>query len=226
MPLEIIQFKINDTGSLVSFKVDVVSKCPHCFESIKPHLIYKTNHDNRLKSPLAILFQCPACQKYFVNSYKPLDTVSSSVYLSQPILYTYKQLVDYDLPNELEDISKAFKEIYVQALTAESEGLSQITGLGYRKSIEFLLKDFLIHYQKEDAEKVSKMPLSQAIDKLQSQKIKDLAKASIWLGNDETHYVKKYEDKDVTDMKRFIRSLAYFISSELTAIEAQEFINQ
>jgi len=69
------------------------------------------------------------------------------------------------------------------------------------------------------------MPLSQAIDKLQSQKIKDLVKASIWLGNDETHYIKKYEDKDINDMKRFIRALAYFISPELTASEAQEFIN-
>lgn len=44
------------------------------------------------------------------------------------------------------------------------------------------------------------------------------------LGNDETHYLKKYADKDVNDMKKFIQALAYFISSELAADEAHEFI--
>ena len=68
------------------------------------------------------------------------------------------------------------------------------------------------------------MPLSQAIDKFNNPKIIALAKASTWLGNDETHYLKKYADKDVNDMKKFIQALAYFISSELEADEAHEFI--
>ncbi len=229
MSSEIIKFPLKENPrASVNIEVKITNTCPHCYTGIKPDIIYTTEFDPKLKSPVAILFQCPSCQKYFVNAYKPHNVPDASIqaYRSDLIPYTYKRLVKYDLPEELESISKTFKEIYTQTLTAEAEGLSHITGIGYRKAIEFLIKDFLIAYQNEDADKVSKMPLSQAIDKLDSQKIRDLAKASVWLGNDETHYLRKYEDKDVGDMKRFIRALAYFISSELTAREAQEFINR
>jgi len=227
MSSEIIPFKSKYSSGHHNIKVDIVDNCPHCFKGIKPYIVYKTEFDEKLKSTVAILFQCPSCQKYFVNEYKPYDAFDNSIsaFRSNVVPYTYKPLIEYDLPEELESVSKTFKEIYMQTLTAEAEGLSQITGIGYRKAIEFLIKDFLISYQKEDADKISKMQLSQAIDKLESQKIRDLAKASVWLGNDETHYLRKYEDKDVNDMKRFIRALAYFISSEITAREAQEFLN-
>ncbi|WP_434565130.1 DUF4145 domain-containing protein [Thermoanaerobacterium thermosaccharolyticum] len=226
MSSEILSFKLRNSQNHCSIKVDIVDYCPHCFKGIKPHIIYTTEYDDKLKSAVAILFQCPSCQKYFVNAYETYGLFDNSIsaYHSNLIPYTYKPLVEYDLPEELESISKAFKEIYIQTLKAEAEDLSQIAGIGYRKSIEFLIKDFLISYQKEDTDKISKMPLSQAIDKIESQKIRDLAKASVWLGNDETHYLKKYEDRDINDMKRFIRALAYFISSELTASEAQKFI--
>lgn len=223
---EILLFKTKNSSNSFNIKVNMVDKCPHCFNGIKPHIVIKTEFDDKLKSPVAILFQCPSCERYFVNAYRLASFDSSiSAYQSNMIPYTYKQLVEYDLPEEIEKVSKSFTEIYTQALTAESEGLSQITGIGYRKSIEFLIKDFLITYQNEDADKIAKLPLSQAIDKLESQKIRNLARASVWLGNDETHYIKKYDDKDVNDMKRFIRALAFFISSELTAGEAQEFVN-
>ncbi|HYE08736.1 MAG TPA: DUF4145 domain-containing protein [Patescibacteria group bacterium] len=228
MPHEIMLFRFKHNSSQSNFKIEVVNKCPHCFSSIKPHMVLKTDYDEKLKMPVAVLYQCPSCQSFFVNAYSVCDRMDNSIsgYTTDLIPYSYKQLAKYDLPEELEKVSVTFKEIYMQTLTAEAEGLLQITGIGYRKSIEFLIKDFLIHNQQEDAEKIAKIPLSQAIDRLESNKVKDLAKASVWLGNDETHYLKKYQDKDINDMKRFIRALSFFISSELTASEAQDFINQ
>ena len=35
--------------------------------------------------------------------------------------------------------------------------------------------------------------------------IKAVAKRAVWLGNDETHYVRKWEEKDVQDLKGLIR---------------------
>lgn len=227
---EILNFNntVGGSASITKINIQLPNKCPHCFIGIKPIVIYKTLYDDKLKLPVAILFQCPSCQKYFVSSYKINGSFDNSIsgYNSLLINYTYKNTVEYDLPEELETVSTTFKEIYVQSLTAEAEGLSQITGIGYRKSIEFLIKDFLINCQNEEASKVASISLSQAVNKLESQKIKDLARASIWLGNDETHYLKKYQDKDINDMKRFIRALSYFISSEITASEAQDFISQ
>ena len=31
------------------------------------------------------------------------------------------------------------------------------------------------------------------------------AKRATWLGNDETHYVRRWEDKDITDLKNLVR---------------------
>lgn len=227
MSFELILFA-KTNGTSCNINIDFPNKCPHCFNGIKPPIIYKTAFDDKLKLPVAIFFQCPSCQKYFTNAYKVYGAFDNSIsgYGSELIEYTYKAFVEYNLPTELNGISPTFVDIYTQSLTAESDGLSQICGIGYRKSIEFLVKDFLISFQKEDSEKIAKLPLSQAINKLESPKIKSLALASVWLGNDETHYQRKYADKDITDMKKFIRALAYFISSELTASEANDFINQ
>lgn len=225
---EILYFKLKDSGnSHIGINVTTKNHCPHCSSIIKPSIVYLSEYDDKLKLPVVILYQCPACKKFFPSEHKPIEfSHSISAYNSSPVTYTYKKMVDYDLPEELEEVSPMFKDIYIQSLTAEADNLHQISGIGYRKSIEFLIKDFLINYQNEDHSKISKLPLSQAIDKLETTKVKNIAKASVWLGNDETHYLRKYEDKDVNDMKRFIRALAYFISSEIVANDAEEFITQ
>lgn len=46
-----------------------------------------------------------------------------------------------------------------------------------------------------------------------------LAKAATWIGNDETHYTRKYEDKDISDMKKYIRALSNYLSSEYLVSE-------
>ena len=32
--------------------------------------------------------------------------------------------------------------------------------------------------------------------------IKNVAKRAVWLGNDETHYIRKWEDKDLSFLKK------------------------
>lgn len=208
-------------------QIEYENNCPHCDLLIQPHFVYASTYDDRLKQTFAVLFQCPFCKKYFVYEYSVNhDSIKAGVQFIQTtyIPHIYKKNAKYDLPEELAAISPSFKNIYLQSLTAEADGLGQLTGIGFRKSIEFLIKDFLIFHQNEDSEKITKLPLGQAIKLLQFEKIKHLAMASVWLGNDETHYVRKYEDKEVCDMKKFIRALAFYISSELVAKEAEEFV--
>ena len=47
-----------------------------------------------------------------------------------------------------------------------------------------------------------------------------MASRSAWLGNDQTHYVQRFEDKDINDMKNFIKASVYWISMELITEEA------
>ena len=58
-----------------------------------------------------------------------------------------------------------------------------------------------------------------------NEKIKTLAKASAWIGNDETHYVRKHQDYNVQDLKRFIKATVAYVEYELSFTEALDFLN-
>lgn len=137
--------------------------------------------------------------------------------------YNCQKQIVVDVPEELNKISTEFMEIYRQSLLAEANNLNLIAGIGFRKSIEFLIKDYLIKYCNEPKNTITTLLLGRCIEKIESPKIKALAKAATWIGNDETHYERRYEDKDISDMKRFIKALSHFLASEVTVIEAIEF---
>jgi len=114
-----------------------------------------------------------------------------------------------------------FQIIYNQSNTAESYSLNEIAGMGYRKAIEFLVKDFCIYLNPDKKVEIENLLLGKCISTyITDTEIKNLATASTWLGNDETHY------KDIQDMKLFIHALLYFIECRLTLDEATTFIKR
>lgn len=107
------------------------------------------------------------------------------------------------------------------ALAAESSCLDEIAGLGYRKAVEFLIKDFAIHKHPADEDKIKSMPLGQCINTyINNEQVKTLATSSAWIGNDEAHYIRKQEDRDIKDMKKFIQAIVYFIGIILITEDA------
>ena len=136
--------------------------------------------------------------------------------------------MENNLPDLVNKTFPAFKEIYEQSLEAEAQGLDQIAGIGYRKAIEFLIKEYVIHKQPENEKDVKSKFLGKVIDNNLTEfpKIQTLAKAAVWIGNDETHFVRVHEDKDIQDMKDFLTATALFISAELKVEEALEFTSR
>ena len=55
---------------------------------------------------------------------------------------------------------------------------------------------------------------------LSNDERKTLAERSAWIGNDEAHYVRKQEDRDVSDLKNFIKAIVYFIGMILVTEDA------
>ena len=94
--------------------------------------------------------------------------------------------------------------------------LMEICGVGYRKALEFLIKDYIIQGKSEDiVDKIKKIRLAKCIDDyVEDEKLKAVAKRAVWLGNDETHYVRKWENKDVQDLKGVIRLTILWIEKE------------
>ena len=73
--------------------------------------------------------------------------------------------------------------------------------------MEFLIKDYLISNTTEDTEKekIKKEFLGAIIEKrVKHAQLKAVAKRATWLGNDETHYERKWQDKDISDLKDLI----------------------
>ena len=64
-------------------------------------------------------------------------------------------------------------------------------------------------------ETVEKLLLGKCInDYLKNDRIKDIAKRATWIGNDETHYVRKWIGKNITDLKLLIDLTVHWIETE------------
>ena len=110
------------------------------------------------------------------------------------------------IPEEVEELSGNFSEVYKQAFIAESYGLNEIAGVGYRKALEFLIKDYSIHKNTDAEQNIKSLQLAKVIGQyVEDVNIKECAKRAVWLGNDETHYVRKWESKDISDLKILIK---------------------
>jgi hypothetical protein len=109
-------------------------------------------------------------------------------------------------------ISPTFLLVYNQAMQAESASLEQLTGMGLRKSLEFLVKDYLVKRHPTKTAEIETKQLAQCIKEfVDDDRLKDCALRAVWLGNDETHYVRKWTDKDVSDLKALIRLTVLWI---------------
>ncbi len=219
-----VSINFRDMRSTVT--IDTPSKCPHCGRTMSPlHVgqsisseISSISYEGRF----SVIFRCSFedCLKYFVIEYINDNFESASM-----VNYTYRPPIKVKLPENIEKVSPVFVEIYSQATVAEAEVLNQIAGFGYRKAAEFLIKDYAISKNKDDEEKIKTIMLGQVIaDYLNDfPKIQALAKSIAWIGNDETHYVRKHNDKDIQDLKKFILSVAQFIEADYDTDEALSF---
>lgn len=120
-----------------------------------------------------------------------------------------------------------FVTIFNQSIKAEHNDLDQIAGPGFRKAIEFLIKDFIISKFKPDEteriDKIKKMFLAQCIEEfIDNSQIKQCSKRAVWLGNDETHYIRKWDSKDIQDLKTLISMTVNWIELD---VKTNEFLS-
>ena len=199
-------------------------ECPLCRQGIKPinrgfgQTVRYTGCDE-----VECVFECPRgkCQRLFIARYYG-DALN-------PGFYRLGQCVPYKLPQvqfseTMRTVSNDFCEIYDQAFKAERHGLVLVAGPGYRKALEFLIKDYLCRLHPTEKEKIEKMQLADCISKyVNDARIQATASRAAWLGNDETHYVRKWDDKDLPDLKRLIELTMHWIEmEELTKAAVKE----
>lgn len=217
---------ITPVNMAVNVNFEDINSCPICNAKISPIYISGKSYS----TAFSLFCECTSCGKTFIAYFNKLENKGIGAhtnYLAESIEYLapiFPKVSTFD--ERIINLSPNFVEIYHQSQSAEAYKLNQIAGMGYRKALEFLIKDYCVHKDSSNYDKIYGMPLSQCINNyIDDTKIKNLSKVSTWLGNDETHYIRKFEDKDINDLKRFIDTTVYFILYNLNADEANDIVN-
>ena len=210
-----------------NFYIDFPHICPCCSTAYSSNPSFSGFFKNTLGTMhLYCLFFCPACEDAFLVTYDFIDDIDYDECVGNIA-------VQYPFPNnttsfsdKLSELSPKFVEIYHQAEQAENAGLSELCGIGYRKALEFLVKDYAIAQHPDKESEIISSFLGKCIHEyIDNPKIEALATASTWIGNDETHYVRKHENYNVQDLKRFLTTTIAYVECELNLAEAFDFLN-
>lgn len=214
---------LNDDISKKNLEIEYPSVCPMCHKSGDPSYLSSYYIDDEHTSPnLFVHFFCHNCEKTFLGNYH------IGPYCDITDLRGFEPVYDVEereFSKHIKALSPDFCSIYNQAYASQQYRLNDISGMAYRKALEFLVKDYAIMLQPNDKDNIVKAPLSRCInDYIDNNRIKKLAVASAWLGNDETHYERKFKDYNIDNLVEFINAIVSFIDSDISAVNAERMI--
>lgn len=173
--------------------------CPFCGYGVDASFEEKKTYSFNEKYILAATCRCTSCGKtfFFASEYKK-DSIFTPVQIPTISFTPYKN-------ERLANISERFINMYNQALQSEFVSNIDLAAIGYRSALEILVKDFAIHELGKKAEEVSKKNLCTAISEYLNQPdLVTTADVVRILGNDYTHYQRKYPQHDFELLKGYM----------------------
>ena len=179
------------------------NKCPICHHTVT---IGGPANQNIIGRQAQIVYICPndECRNLFIAFYELQQGQNMKLVAMKPSKVEMERT-----PDVVKAISPSFMSIYQEASDAKALGLMQIAGPGYRKAFEFLIKDYAKH--KEIEESFSGNVIKNFIGDIRIQKV---GKRALWLGNDETHYLREWKDHDIEDLITLIKPTLNWIEIE------------
>lgn len=203
-----------------------ITTCPICHVAVVPKILHgyyiKNEFSRGYPYHVYIAMFCVNCRRVFIAEYDATVSTIHPTSLSAQIfrgLYP-TEVKEKEFSPAVKDLSPMFVTTYNQSEAVYNAKLEEVAGCGYRKSIEYLIKDYLCHKHPEGREAIKNEFLGNSIKRIDDRRIKTLAERAAWIGNDETHYAKKHDDLDIKDMLRFIDALLHYVEAELIFEEA------
>lgn len=199
------------------YVVENPDSCPHCHNGIEPRLVFENSHKGLKSYSMSYsIWICTHrdCRRMFVAVYELVGQGKANF-----IGFLDGTTVGLYWPETILKMESKFITTYMQALQAEYYKLDEISGMGYRKAIEYLVKDYLIHKNNTLKGKIEDSLLAKVISDnfkdAQENDLKELLQRATWLGNDMTHYLKYHENFDINDLKELIK----LVMDEIHSIE-------
>lgn len=190
--------------------------CPRCHHGIEPKLLNALALVER--QACQVIFRCTrqSCQEAFIATYNSLGKAPSGWVEHELRNLAPIATKPSPFPETVATISPTFITIFNQAVEAEQKQLDQLVGIGLRKGLEFLVKDYAVSEYPEKETEIRKALLATCISEyISDANVKECAKRAAWLGNDETHYTRKWETKDVNDLKLLVRLTTNWIDNHI-----------
>ncbi|MDP3983283.1 MAG: DUF4145 domain-containing protein [bacterium] len=210
--------------------------CPVCNTGIQVEFITACGKAEKYDRGyyVQVIFRCPRndCQAIFIAYYTSPSWYGNHnnfdrerIYLRNTFIRSYFEEEKFD--EEIVNLSSRFVGIFTQSSIAENMGLTDICGMGYRKALEFLVKDYLSKIIPEKKKEISASTLGNLIyNKIDDDKIRKMAKLAKDIGNNETHYEDSLNQLTLEDMKKLIKLVIYWISSSLLTEEYSKIHDQ
>lgn len=183
--------------------------CPHCGIHCDAHIIDKASFDHREFQFVFLVFQCTACNKMFTATYQVKEKRSEICGITPNVISSYSDELIFS-------ISPRFISLYNQALRARDNNDFDLAAIGYRSAIEVLIKDYAINELNKDKTEVTKKKLHDAISEyLPGSDFMNSADVIRYIGNDYTHYDRKYSDLDFSILDTYMGIFIGLIRTKL-----------
>lgn len=103
------------------------------------------------------------------------------------------------------EMTPRFVELYAQAQTVEQINRIDLAGMGYRASLEVLIKDYALYFELDSKEGIATKNLNNAIDKyFNSDSAITSADVVRKLGNDYAHWEKEHQNLPLEILKAYL----------------------
>ena len=192
--------------------------CPICNTQIVPTALsaYIQENEEYSKQFANVFYGCTKCAEVFCVTYAITTEFDHNQYSAIPIsilpIPQNKMLISEAIIERFPTAIKLFRD----AEFADNHGLVDLSGIGYRKALEHLIKDALIELDIAKHEDVVRLTLNDAINKcLDAPKLQKAAHSARILGNDFAHYEQRCENPTVERLKSLIKLTFYWLEAEL-----------
>lgn len=127
---------------------------------------------------------------------------------------------------EIKEVSPRFVHLFNQLFIAEQKNIEFILGIGYRKSLEFLIKDFLVYNDPSAKEKIENASLTYCLNKIDYKNISVVSNKVSWLGSEENIFTRKWDSKDINELKKFIEVTSSYITANIRLKKYMDKLNE
>lgn len=194
-----IKFNHSNYSATQNLTIEIPIHCSHCGVSNNPvnHHLFNQSFKS-VGHLLGLLHKCTGCYQDFFT----LQVIREK---KAELLTTYPSITNRNFNKLIEDMSPRFVEMYKQSFNAEQLGNIDLAGMGYRASLEVLIKDYALFFTLDKKEDIAKNNLNNVIGKYFKAETGIVAADVVRkLGNDYAHWEKEFSDLSLEILKAYL----------------------